>query len=121
MRPHILVLKIIFLVTFNAAAYAECLKVNEPRVEIDRAHANLVTARWVAEVKNECDSPYDATLRVKFFVVGGYSGMPHETVDFIILNAGEAKEADLSINLPVNELSEIDRTEVDITERKRPL
>jgi hypothetical protein len=88
-------------------------------MDIEPSHSGLITVKWSVEIHNLCDSSYDGTLRVKFFIDD--SIVPQETVDFIILSARESKKTDGTINLPVEGLSEIRRTEVEIEERERPL
>jgi hypothetical protein len=107
-----------FIASINAAE--RCLETtSDLDVTIERSYPGLLTANWSIEINNRCDSPYDGTLRVQFLTDG--SAVPHETVDFIILQARESREAAGSVNLPVEDLSEISRTEVRITERERPL
>jgi len=111
----------IFLLSIsNTSVSAECLEaVSDVDMGIERTHAGLVTARWSVDVNNICDTPYDGTMRVQFFI--DEATVPHETVDFIILQARESRRAGGTVNLPVEDLSQINRTEVQITERERPL
>jgi hypothetical protein len=107
-----------FIASINAAE--RCLETtSDLDVTIERSYPGLLTANWSIEINNRCDSPYDGTLRVQFFTDG--SAVSHEAVDFVILQARESREAAGSVNLPVEDLSEISRTEVRITERERPL
>jgi hypothetical protein len=58
-------------------------------------------------------------MRVQFFI--DEASVPQETVDVIILQARESRRAGRTVNLPVEDLSQVSRTEVQITERERPL
>ncbi|MEX2354234.1 MAG: hypothetical protein WD709_08610, partial [Gammaproteobacteria bacterium] len=99
-----------FVARINASEH--CLVTSsELDVTIERSHTGLVTANWSIEINNQCDAPYDGTMRVQFFTED--SAVPQETVDFIILQARESSTATGSVNLPVEDLSEISRTEVN--------
>jgi len=104
----------------NISVSAECLETtSDLDMSIERTHAGLVTARWSIDVDNVCDSPYDGTMRVQFYI--DEVSVPQETVNFIILQARESRKAGGTVNLPVEDLSQLSRTEVQITERERPL
>lgn len=108
---------ILCLTSLNVAA--RCLELSDSTLEVEEMHGAMLTARWSAYIDNVCDAPYDGTLRVKFHVAG--ERVAHESVGFIVLQSGESDEVDGTINLPVNALKEIDRTEYEITERERPI
>jgi len=112
---------LLFVFIFNTSVSAACLEVDNEDLDlkVERTHTGMITAVWSVKVSNQCDQPYDGTLRIQFLLED--ENIPQETVDFIILQARESGETSGTINLMVDDLSQVLRTEVEITERERPL
>jgi len=109
-----------FCLTVHATVRAGCLEMEgEPEMEVERSQSGLVTVNWTIAVSNGCDVPYDGTMRVVFHLED--LSLPQETVDFVILQARQSKTVNGTVNLPVEDLSQVTGTEVKISERERPL
>jgi len=113
---------LIIILTFvlcNTSMAAVCLEVSDESLNEISADYGLVTAEWSAMIQNQCDSPYDGTLSIRF--LDGDDQLLHSATDVIILQANDEQESRRTITIPVKSISEIKRTDVVITERERPL
>jgi hypothetical protein len=116
MKILILILTIIL---GNNSMASVCLEVSDESLDEKSANHGLVIAEWSALVQNTCESPYDGTLSIRFLDSDGR--VLHTATDVIILQANEEKESRRTITIPVKSISDIDQTDVKISERKRPL
>ena len=99
--------------------YADCLEVKEKSLQERQVDYGLVTAEWSAQVLNKCESPYDGTIRIR--LLDSDDKVLQATTDIVILQANEKKESRRSITIPAEGISDVDRIEVEIEERERPL
>lgn len=102
----------------NTVIAAECLSVSEETLDEKRTDYGLTTAEWSAKVHNKCEAAYDGTLRIRF--MDSDDQLLHTTTDVIILLPNESKESRRAVTIPVESLSEISHTDIEIRERERP-
>lgn len=101
-----------------AAATAECLRVEGNSVDEKNTDYGITTAEWTADVRNDCDAPYDANLTVTFKDADGQ--VLHKAVQFVAVRGGNQENTRRSINIPEDQFQAIDTIEVTTEERKRP-
>jgi len=101
-----------------AAASAECLQVEGNSLDEKETRYGITTAEWMADVRNDCDAPYDANLTVIFRDVDGH--VLHKAVQFVAVRGGNKESTRRRINIPADQFQAIDSIEVTAEERERP-
>lgn len=101
-----------------AVASAECLRVEGNSVDEKTTRYGITTAEWSADVRNDCDAPYDANLTVMFKDVDGR--VLQKAVQFVAVDGGNKENTRRRINIPEDQFQAIDTIEVTTEERERP-
>lgn len=114
-----ILIMILTVVLCNTSMASVCLEVSDESLDEQSSDYGLVTAEWSAIVQNKCESPYDGTLNIRFLDSDGQ--VLHSATDVIILQANDIQESRRTITIPVRSISDIDQTDVEISERERPL
>lgn len=114
-----ILITILTIVLCNTSMASVCLEVSDKSLDEKSTEYGLVTAEWSAIVQNKCESPYDGTLSIRFLDSDGQ--VLHTATDVIILQANDEQESRRTITIPAKSISDIDQTEVVISERERPL
>ncbi|MEX2524589.1 MAG: hypothetical protein WD750_06500 [Gammaproteobacteria bacterium] len=106
------------LLALAVAVPAECLQVEGNSVDEKSTRYGITTAEWTADVRNDCDAPYDANLTVMFKDVDGR--VLHKAVQFVAIRGGNRENTSRRINIPEDQFQAIDTIEVATEERERP-
>jgi len=110
---------IISWITGSNLVFAACLEVIEQSLEEKNTDYGLITVEWSAQIHNQCNTPYDANLKIIF--LGRNEKILHTAMDVVILQAGESTMAKRIVNIPIDKYSDIKHTMTDVNERERPL
>jgi len=100
------------------AGAAECLSVNHNDLTAVRAEYGLVTADWSATVENQCDAPYDGTLKVAFLDKDEEALL--SVTKIVTLRARESMDTGKTVSIPAESVDDVDQIHVEIRELERP-
>ncbi len=106
------------LLASAAAAAAECLFVQDNSMEEKETRYGITTAEWTADVRNDCDAPYDGTMTVKFKDADGR--VLYKAVQIVAVRGGSRENARRRVNIPADKFKAIDTIDVAMEERERP-
>jgi hypothetical protein len=97
----------------------ECIDVQNSEIKELGTEYGITTAEWIADIRNHCDEPYDATLTIKFLDDDG--AVVHESLEVVIIESRGMNKTRHAMSIPKDQYSAIQRTEVTIEERARPI
>lgn len=106
------------MLTAATVAAAECLVVEDNSVEEKETRYGITTAEWKADVRNDCDAPYDGTMTIRFKDADGR--VLYKTVQIIAVRGGNHENTNRRINIPEDKFKAIDSIDVAMEERERP-
>lgn len=116
-------LRLIFLICgllwSSLLVAGDCIDVQSSEIRELDTEFGITTAEWLADIRNHCDEPYDATLTIKMVDEDGK--VVHETLEIVIVESRGIKKTDLLMSIPEDRFVLIKEIEIDIDERVRPL
>lgn len=113
-----LLIPLLWAGTAAASGNAECVSVTRTEWEPRQTELGTTTVEWSAELSNECEGSYNATLAVLF--TDGEGEVLHRTVAIVIVPHEGTRTAEKTEYIPANRFPEVEAVEVEITERRRP-
>jgi len=108
----------VLLAVAAAPAASDCLRVQDNSVQEKTTRYGITTADWTADVRNDCDVPYDGTMTVRFRDADGR--VLYKAVQVIVVRGGDRQNARRRINIPADNFKAIDTIDVAVEERERP-
>lgn len=108
-----------FLLSTVTAQAAECLAVKNKDFKTITNNHGVATLEWRADVRNNCEAPYDGRLMIDF--VGSEGQVLQETLLIVILQQNASEQVSKQVALPAESYAALDATRVTIEERERPI
>lgn len=96
-----------------------CIDVKQSELRELDTEFGITTVEWLADIRNHCDDPYDATLTIKLVDEDG--SVVHETLEIVIIESRGIETTHLSMSIPEDRYELFKEIDIDIEERVRPL
>ena len=112
------VLVIVVALLFATSAQADCVRVLDASVEVDKGDEGAGRVHWHARLENSCDRDQDAMLTARFLDAGGES--VYEIQDQLIVPRRSEQEAGRRIYVPAMYIGPIEAIDVRVEARERP-
>lgn len=97
----------------------ECIEVTNNEITALDTEYGITTAEWLADIRNHCDDPYDATLTIK--LLDADDNVVHESLEIVIVESRGIDKARQTMSIPEDHFQSVDRVEVSVEERARPI
>lgn len=113
-----ILLSLLNILTIGLADAAECLSVSRNDLSELHTEYGLVTADWSATVENQCDAPYDGTLKVAFLDEDEEALL--SVTKIVTLRPRETVDTGKTVSIPAESVDDVDQIHVEIRELERP-